>query len=114
MKTLFGHESELDELAALPQALVCCHSTRSAYSRRTLQVLTELEPEFPAVTFCALDADPESAQPFLATYQVVALPTVIYFRRGQLTELFIGERSKKSWQKILNSVLNAQPPVEAK
>ena len=111
MKILFGHESELNDLLALPQAVVCCHSTRSAYSRRTILVLTELEREFPAVKFHALDADPEPAQPFMATYQVVALPTVIYFRYGQLTEFFIGERSKKSWQKILNSVLNAPVSV---
>lgn len=114
MKTLLGHESEINALAVVPAALVCCHSTRSAYSRRTIQVLTELEPEFPAVQFCALDADPEAAQPCLALHHVVALPSVLYFRRGQLAEFFVGDRSKPSWQKILNSVFNAQPPAGAK
>ena len=97
-----------------PGALVCFHSTRSAYSRRTIQVLSELAAEFPAVKFCAFDADPEPAQPLLAEQHVVALPTVIYFRHGQPSVCFVGERTNSSWQKILTSVFTAQSPGGAK
>jgi hypothetical protein len=112
MKNIFNHESQWKELMACPHSVVCCHSTRSAYSRRTIQVLTELESEFPTVTFFALDADVVAALPFLQSHQVVALPTVIYFRQGQLTEFFVGERSLKSWQKILALAFSASTPSE--
>src|ERR1035438_6128443 len=77
-------------------AVVCFHSTRSAYSRRTVQILMAVERDLPAAEFCLADADQEAFLPLLGEFQVVGLPTILLFRSGTRAEYLVGERSQTS------------------
>jgi hypothetical protein len=76
-------------------AVVCFHSTRSAYSRRTVQILTVAKRNFPAAEFCLVDADRLGLLSLLVEFKVVGLPTILVFRSGGQVESLVGERSEK-------------------
>ncbi len=90
-----------------PLVLVCFHSRRSAYSRRTMKLLKELEADCSRVCFCALDADQDELVSLLLELRVVGLPTILIFRTGSPAEMLVGERSRKVFGSLLNSILNA-------
>ena len=85
--------------------LVCFHSTRSAYSRRTVKILAEIAEDFQMVEFYLLDADRENFLPLLAEFRVVGLPTISFFRAGVRGGCLIGERSEKALAILLESLL---------
>jgi thioredoxin-like negative regulator of GroEL len=88
------------------QVLVCFHSTRSAYSRRTLQCLRALEPDFPNLNIQLVDVDQIQFEPLMRRLVVVAVPTLMVLRDGQCIGLLVGERSQKVFGSLLNSILN--------
>jgi|SRR5580658_10505963 hypothetical protein len=84
---------------------VCFHSPFSAYSRRTVATLSEIEPQFASVAFGLADVDGHDFSQLTSRYAIVALPTVILFRGNGQTVLFSGERTAKSWIKLLENWL---------
>ena len=87
--------------------VVCFHSPRSTYSRRTVATLQEIAPQFPQVAFGLADADTHEFEQLANRCAIVALPTVVLFR-GQDTVMFLGERSATSWIKLLENWLPAR------
>ena len=97
-----------DLMETRPLVLVCFHSTRSAYSRRTMQHLHELEPEFLQLKFYTVDVDRIEFVLLVHRFAVVAIPTLILFGDGRRADFLVGERSQKTFSSLLNSFLNSK------
>ena len=82
-------------------AVVCFHSPRSAYSRRTVKLLEKLQHDFQTSDFWLLDADLDGFLPTLLGLGVVGLPTILVFRPGEGTDRLVGERSEKTLKALL-------------
>ena len=86
--------------------LLILHSPWSAYSRRSLACLQEIELELglscPA-RFCSLDIDGDGWKDGGLAFetQVTAIPAFYVFEGGKQTHRAVGERSKKSLLKLL-------------
>ena len=102
-------EIEFEDLIhSRPLVLVCFHSPRSAYSRRTMQCLHALEPEFPQWGFYSVDVDQIVFLLLTHRFAVVAIPTLILFRDCRRAGFMVGERSQKAFRSLLNAILNAK------
>jgi len=86
-------------------AIVCFHSTRSAYSRRTVKILSGVESKFAPAAFWLVDADVDAFMRLLWEFDVVALPTIVIFCRAFQARTLIGERSERSFVTILEKYL---------
>ena len=86
--------------------LLILHSPWSAYSRRSLACLQEIELELglscPA-RFCSLDIDGDGWKDGCVAFetQVTAIPAFYVFEAGKEKQRAVGERSKKSLLKLL-------------
>jgi len=95
-------ESELRAVIDGPNTtIICFHSTRSAYSRRLVQILAEIEGELSGAEICLVDADAAVFLPLLVEFDVVGLPTIQIFCNGTQVKKLVGERSRKSLLGIL-------------
>jgi hypothetical protein len=90
-------------IAVNPSAVVCFHSPFSAYSRRMVQCLADMEKDFAPIAFGSFDVDAGDAGELVRGFAIVALPSVLWFRGGELFFFLCGERSAKSLEKILRS-----------
>lgn len=89
-------------IAANRLPVICFHSPYSAYSRRTVAILQQIAPQFSAAAFGLANVDGDCFQELIQRHAIVALPTVIAFRGRGNTVAFLGERSEKSWVKLLD------------
>ena len=74
-------------------AFVLFHSPYSAYSRRSLALLLELEPQFPTVRFGSLDVD--GHVDLARLHGIGSIPAFVIYRGGEKRAHFIGERREK-------------------
>ena len=82
--------------------LVIFHSEYSAYSRRSLALLKELEPEFWNARFASVDVDTEGE--LTLQHGIQGIPAFVLYRRGKKVAFFMGERSEK---RLLKTITNA-------
>ena len=71
---------DFDAVLAGGHAVVCFHSPHSAYSRRMLQLLRQLEPQFPLFRFGAVDVDCLTTTPWLSKFNIYGIPATCAFR----------------------------------
>jgi len=108
MKNLTSKTQLLDTIDSDKTVVICFHTTRSAPSRRTMQLLTEAESQFPTAEFCKVDADADVFLPLLVDYDVVGLPTIAIFCDGHQAKTLVGDRGKKPLFKILGQYIKAE------
>lgn len=66
-------------------------------------ILDELEKEYPSVKFVKVDTND---QPGLAAAQgIMGLPTLQFFRGGQIVKAFTGAKPKNALKKVLDSLV---------
>jgi len=96
-------ESSLDFAAVKEggRAVVCFHSPHSAYSRRTLQRLHELEPQFPSFKFGVVDVDRPATTPLLSEFQIYGIPATCVFRPAAEVFRYVGELREQAACKLL-------------
>ena len=83
-----------EQITASPvPVLVIFHSVYSAYSRRSLALLKELEPEFWNARFASVDVDTEGE--LTLQHGVQGIPALVIYRGGTRVAFFMGERSEK-------------------
>jgi thioredoxin-like negative regulator of GroEL len=111
METINNPEQFSQFIENKPAPVVCFHSRLSAYSRRTVATLLEIEPQFPSAAFGLADVDRHNFAELVRHYSIVALPTVILFRGGGNIVMFLGEHSAKSWTKLFEIWLLAGRPA---
>jgi thioredoxin-like negative regulator of GroEL len=105
MKTI-NNESELRAVTSdAKTAVICFHSPRSTYSRRTIEMLTEAERDFAPAQFYLVDGDADALAPVLRELKVVGLPTALIYRDGVHAKTLVGERSKKALSAMLAQCL---------
>ena len=100
--------SEADFLSMLsqdgPPVLAVFFARWSKPARTMLPVLEDILPEYQGVLrFALLNAD--GAPALLTRYGVLSLPTYLMFRRGKMTDRFIGLQSKERLMELIEEGL---------
>jgi hypothetical protein len=93
--------SDFDAVRKGGRAVVCFHSPHSAYSRRTLQVLRELEPQFPSFKFGVVDVDCPTTNPLLPEFNIYGIPATCVFGSDAKVFRYVGELRTKAALKLL-------------
>jgi len=94
-----------------PFAVVCFHSSFSAYSRRTLAALLEIEPLFPFIAFSRVDVDLADFGEVTNKLEIAGLPCVIAVARGHAGALvgratWMGERSAAKFYELIEAYVS--------
>mgnify|MGYP002869035516 CR=1 FL=1 len=66
-------------------------------------IIDELETEFTSVTFLKLDADEDNE--VCLNYKIRNVPTVLFFKNGEVVSKLVGLNKKESYTNTINELL---------
>lgn len=70
-------------------------------------ILEELEQQYSSrVKFCKVNVD--STQALAVKYKISSIPTLLFFKNGQLKEIIVGLKSKGELEKVINRLINEE------
>ena len=97
------NDSEFDAAVKTGSVLVDFYADWCGPCKMIAPVLEQLAAEHPGLTVCKVNVD--EAPALAARFGVMSIPTVLYFKDGQLVDKTVGALSKGAFQAKIAQIL---------
>lgn len=97
------NDSEFDAAVKVGSVLVDFYADWCGPCKMIAPVLEQLDAEHPGLTVCKVNVD--EAPALAARFGVMSIPTVLYFKDGQLVDKTVGALSKGAFQAKIAQIL---------
>ena len=94
------NSKEFDELIKNDKVLVDCYATWCGPCKMLSPIIDQLAEEVKDINFYKLDIDMN--EDIAMKYQILSIPTLLYFEKGNLKTQIVGLRSKSEILEIIS------------